>query len=39
MDNLLSNPTFMVYAVACVVLCLNLVGLWGQPFQGHGHVS
>ncbi len=29
MDNLLSNPTFMVYAVACVVLCLNLVGLWG----------
>ncbi len=29
MDNLLSNPTFVVYAVACVVLCLNLLGLWG----------
>jgi prostaglandin-E synthase 1 len=29
MDNLLSNPTFLVYAIACIVLCFNVLGLWG----------
>ncbi len=29
MSNWLSNPTFVVYAVACVVLSINLLALWG----------
>jgi prostaglandin-E synthase 1 len=29
MNNLLSNPAFVVYAIACLVLCLNLFFLWG----------
>ena len=29
MQTLLSNPTFVVYALTCVVLCLNLMFLWG----------
>lgn len=28
MNSLLSNPTFFVYAIACVVLCTNLIFLW-----------
>ncbi len=29
MQNWLSNPTFVVYAITCLVLCANLMFLWG----------
>ena len=29
MNNWLNNPTFLVYAVTCLVLCVNLLVLWG----------
>jgi uncharacterized MAPEG superfamily protein len=29
MNNLLNNPTFLVYAITCLVLCGNLLFLWG----------
>jgi prostaglandin-E synthase 1 len=29
MDNWLNSPSFVAYAVMCVVLCLNMLGLWG----------
>jgi prostaglandin-E synthase 1 len=29
MNNWLSNPTFLVYAIACLILCANLLFLWG----------
>ena len=28
MDQLISNPAFIAYAVSCLVLCANLLGLW-----------
>lgn len=28
MDNLRSNPTFVIYAVTCLLLCANLIFLW-----------
>ena len=28
MNNWLSNPTFVAYTIACVVLCCNLLFLW-----------
>lgn len=29
MQSLISNPTFVVYAIATLVLCFNLMFLWG----------
>jgi prostaglandin-E synthase 1 len=29
MNDWLSNPTFVVYVISCLVLCLNLLVLWG----------
>jgi uncharacterized MAPEG superfamily protein len=29
MDSWVDNPTFVVYAVTCLVLCTNLLFLWG----------
>jgi uncharacterized MAPEG superfamily protein len=29
MDELLMNPSFMIYCLAAVALCLNMLGLWG----------
>jgi uncharacterized MAPEG superfamily protein len=29
MNNWLNNSTFLVYAISCLVLCLNLLFLWG----------
>jgi glutathione S-transferase len=29
MNNWLSNPAFLVYAITCLVLCGNLLFLWG----------
>jgi hypothetical protein len=29
MNNWLNNPAFVVYAITCLVLCLNLLFLWG----------
>jgi hypothetical protein len=29
MTDSLNNPTFVVYAISCLVLCLNLLALWG----------
>lgn len=29
MNNWLGNPTFVAYAISCVVLCGNLLFLWG----------
>lgn len=29
MQTMLSNPTFVVYAITCLVLCANLMFLWG----------
>lgn len=29
MNNWLNNPAFLVYAITCLVLCVNLLFLWG----------
>ena len=29
MNNWLNNPAFLVYAIACLILCANLLFLWG----------
>jgi microsomal prostaglandin-E synthase 1 len=29
MNNWLNNPAFIVYAITCLVLCVNLLFLWG----------
>jgi microsomal prostaglandin-E synthase 1 len=29
MNNWLNNPAFVVYAITCLVLCVNLLFLWG----------
>ncbi len=36
MENWLSNPTFVVYAITSVVLCLNLIFLWGYSGAARG---
>jgi uncharacterized MAPEG superfamily protein len=34
MNNWLSNPAFLVYAITCLVLCVNLLFLWGYSGAG-----
>ena len=29
MNNWMSNPSFVAYAISCLILCLNLLFLWG----------
>ena len=29
MNNWLNNPAFLVYAITCLVLCVNLLFMWG----------
>lgn len=39
MNNWLVNPTFVAYAIACVVLCCNLLFLWGFSGAVRGKVK
>ncbi len=36
MNNWLSNPAFLVYAVTCLVLCINLLFLWAYSGATRG---
>lgn len=36
MNNWLSNPTFVVYAITCLLLCFNLLFLWGYSGAARG---
>ena len=36
MNNWLSNPAFLVYAITCLVLCVNLLFLWGYSGAARG---
>src|SRR3954470_2388382 len=31
---LTTNPSFLIYSIAMVVLCLNVLGLWGYSGSG-----
>lgn len=39
MNNLLGNPTFLAYALACVVLCANLLFLWAYSGVARNNVK
>ena len=36
MNNWLNNSTFLVYAITCLVLCVNLLFLWGYSGAARG---
>ena len=36
MNALLNNPVFLIYAIACLVLCANLLFLWGYSGATRG---
>ena len=36
MNNWLNNPAFLVYAITCLVLCVNLLFLWGYSGAARG---
>jgi glutathione S-transferase len=36
MNDCLSNPTFHVYAITCLVLCANLLALWAYSGAARG---
>lgn len=36
MQTMLNNPTFVAYAIACLVLCVNLLFLWGYSARVRG---
>ena len=36
MNNWLNNPSFIAYAISCLVLCANLLFLWGYSGASRG---